>query len=406
MEKRQAVMPNARHFAACDSAGSVDRMVTTRLCRFDIVPAPAGSVAAESAVQSRYTRSLRRPICHNAAMVPNLSIVVPCFNEAEVIEESHRQLTRVLVELGEPYEIVFVDDGSTDATPLLLEQLHQLDGEHVTVGRLSRNFGHQIGVTAGLTLTRGNAVVIIDADLQDPPELIPKMFALWRDGYQVVYGVRETRSGESHFKLLTAKLFYRLLNYFSDVEIPLDTGDFRLIDRRVVQALAQMPERHRLLRGMGSWIGFKQIGLPYRRHARFAGTTKYPLRRMLILATDGIVGFSIVPLRIVTLIGFLAAAAAVLGIVYTLTVRLFTSSWVAGWAMSFIGMLFMAGLQMLALGVVGEYIGRIYTESKQRPLFFFQQVLNAASPELQDSHLVATQRAGAAQYESAGAHAK
>ncbi|GAA3750526.1 glycosyltransferase family 2 protein [Terriglobus aquaticus] len=329
-------------------------------------------------------------------MEPTLSIVVPCFNEAEVIAECHSQLTKVLQGMAVPYEIVFVDDGSSDATPFLLEELHLTDREHVTIGRLSRNFGHQIGVTAGLTLTRGAAVVIIDADLQDPPELIPEMFRLWREGFQVVYGVRDVRKGESRFKLITAKLFYRLMNGLSDVEIPLDTGDFRLIDRKVVQALAQMPERHRLLRGMGSWIGFKQTGLRYERHARFAGTTKYPLRRMLMLATDGIVGFSTVPLRIVTILGFFAATAALVGILYTLAVRLFTSSWVAGWAISFIGMLFMAGLQMLSLGIVGEYIGRIYTESKQRPLFFFQEVLNASSSPNSETPFTSTHLAGAA----------
>jgi dolichol-phosphate mannosyltransferase len=261
-----------------------------------------------------------------------------------------------------------VDDGSRDGTAQVLQQIHGEDS-HAVIVELSRNFGHQPAVTAGLSASLGQAVVIIDSDLQDPPELIPEMVALWRSGYMVVYGIRRSRKGETSFKLWTAKAFYRLINSMSDVEIPLDAGDFRLIDRVVVDVFQQMPERHRLLRGMWSWIGFPQVGLPYERAARFAGETKYPLGKMLGLALDGIVSFSTVPLRFVTVLGFLSAGAAFLGIVYTLFIRLLTHSWVRGWAMSFIGMLFMAGVQMLCLGILGEYIGRIYTESKQRPLF-------------------------------------
>jgi dolichol-phosphate mannosyltransferase len=306
--------------------------------------------------------------------VPTLSVVVPCYNEQESIHACHEKLTAVLRVLKESYEIVYVDDGSRDKTAELLEQMHARD-PHVVVVRLSRNFGHQPAVTAGLSASVGQAVVIIDADLQDPPELIPEMVALWRSGYKVVYGIRQTRDGETPFKLWTAKAFYRLINSLSDVEIPVDTGDFRLIDRVVVDVFLQMPERHRLLRGMWSWIGFPQVGLPYQRSPRFAGETKYPLRKMLGLALDGIVSFSVVPLRLVTALGFLSAGAAFLGIVYTLWVRLLTHSWVRGWAISFVGMLFMAGVQMLCLGILGEYIGRIYTESKQRPLFIRHEIL-------------------------------
>jgi glycosyltransferase involved in cell wall biosynthesis len=305
--------------------------------------------------------------------VPTLSIVVPCYNEQESIHACHAKLTEVLSALKESYEIVYVDDGSRDKTAELLEQIHTHDA-HVVVVRLSRNFGHQPAVTAGLSASLGQAVVIIDADLQDPPELIPEMVALWRTGYKVVYGIRRTRDGETPFKLWTAKAFYRLINSLSDVEIPVDTGDFRLIDRVVVDVFLQMPERHRLLRGMWSWIGFSQVGLPYQRAQRFAGETKYPLRKMLGLALDGIVSFSVVPLRLVTALGFLSAGGAFIGIVYTLWVRLLTHSWVRGWAISFVGMLFMAGVQMLCLGILGEYIGRIYTESKQRPLFIQLEV--------------------------------
>jgi glycosyltransferase involved in cell wall biosynthesis len=307
---------------------------------------------------------------------PLISVIVPCFNEEEGIAMCHERLCSVLTGITEAYEIVYVDDGSKDRTAELLRGFHEAD-PRVVVLRLSRNFGHQPAVSAGLDAVCGQAVVIIDADLQDPPELISAMLDLWYKGYQVVYGVRETREGESGFKLWSAKMFYRVINALSDVEIPLDTGDFRLLDQVVVQAFRQMPERHRLLRGMSSWIGFSQIGLRYQRSARFAGTTKYPLGKMLGLALDGIVSFSTIPLRLVTIMGFAAALLAFFGIVYSLVVRLLTHSWVQGWAMSFIGTLFMSGAQMLCLGVLGEYVGRIYTESKQRPLYLLREVLRS-----------------------------
>lgn len=309
---------------------------------------------------------------------PTLSVVVPCFNEEAVIVVCHERLTAVLQGTGETYEIVYVDDGSHDRTAEMLQELHAHDA-HIVVLRLSRNFGHQPAVSAGLDRAQGQAVVIIDADLQDPPELIPAMMALWRSGYQVVYGVRESRAGESRFKLWSARLFYRSINRLAEIEIPFDTGDFRLIDAAVRDVFRRMPERHRLLRGMSSWIGFNQIGLKYEREARFAGQTKYPLRKMLTLAVDGIVSFSILPLRFVTMIGFAAAGVSLAGILYTIVIRLFTHSWVRGWAMSFIGMLFMSGAQMLSIGVLGEYIGRIYTESKQRPLYVLRETLDGPS---------------------------
>jgi polyisoprenyl-phosphate glycosyltransferase len=309
-----------------------------------------------------------------------LSVVVPCFNEEEGIAECHRQLTVVLTTLDLEYELVYVDDGSRDGTLAALTAIHAADS-HVTVLTLSRNFGHQAAVTAGMDAASGDAVLIIDADLQDPPELIPEMVSSWREGYEVVYGVRSLRDGETGFKLLTAKLFYRVINALSDIEIPLDTGDFRLLDRRAVDAMRAMPERHRLLRGMASWIGFRQRGLVYSRSARFAGGTKYPLRKMINLALDGIASFSIVPLRLVTAAGFIAASLSCFGILYTLFVRLFTHSWVRGWAMLFVGILFLGGMQMISLGIVGEYIGRIYTESKQRPLYLTRAVLERRDHE-------------------------
>ncbi len=308
---------------------------------------------------------------------PVISVVVPCYNEEEGITACHERLTAVLRGLNEPYEIVYVDDGSKDRTGELLSLLAASDPAVLALG-LSRNFGHQAAVSAGLEAVSGEATVIIDSDLQDPPELIPQMLELWRQGYQVVYGVRDTRAGETWFKLWTARAFYLLINKLSDVPIPLDTGDFRLLDHLAVKALLRMPERHRLLRGMSSWIGFRQIGLKYHREERFAGETKYPLRKMLKLAVDGIVSFSTLPLRMVTIFGFLSAGLAFFGIFYSLGVRLFTHSWVRGWALSFIGMLFMSGVQLISLGILGEYVARIYTESKQRPLFLLSDHL---SPE-------------------------
>jgi dolichol-phosphate mannosyltransferase len=303
-----------------------------------------------------------------------LSVIIPCYNEEAVLGECHRRLSGVLDGMRISYECVYVDDGSRDHTWLQLRVMQQESGGKVVAVALSRNFGHQPAVSAGLSLARGKAVVIIDADLQDPPELIPEMVKLWQTGSEVVYGVRESREGESPFKVLSARLFYRLINRLSDVEIPTDTGDFRLIDRRVVDVMLSMPERHRLLRGICSWVGFVQTPLRYNRSARFAGETKYPLKKMLGLAADGIISFSVVPLRLMTLAGGLTAVLSVLGIVWALAVRTLTHEWVAGWATLFIGVLFLSGMQMMCLGIMGEYVGRIYTEVKQRPLFVIRDV--------------------------------
>lgn len=306
---------------------------------------------------------------------PGVSIIVPCFDEQESILECHARLRAVLEGLACWYEIVYVDDGSKDGTLPLLQRLYESD-TNVTVVELSRNFGHQTAVTAGLDIAKGQLVVIIDADLQDPPELIPTMIEKWREGFEVVYGVRQSREGETGVKLWTAKLFYRVINHLSDLEIPLDTGDFRLLDRKAVDAMNRLPERHRLLRGMCSWIGFRQFGLKYDRAPRLAGTTKYPLRKMLSLAVDGISSFSTVPLRLLAYIGLASAAFSIIGVCYALVLRLFTHIWVPGWTLLFIGMLLIGGLQMISLGIVGEYVGRIYTEAKQRPLYLTRSVLS------------------------------
>jgi len=306
----------------------------------------------------------------------NISVVVPCYNEEAVIRETHRRLVSTLEGLRRTigYEIIYVNDGSRDCTQEIIREL-QAESEFTRALLLSRNFGHQVAVTAGLENATGAAVIIIDADLQDPPEIIPEMVARWRDGYDVVYGLREIRDGETPFKLWTARAFYCLLNRFSKVKIPLDVGDFRLMNRRAVDALLQMPERDRFLRGMVSWVGFNQVAVLYRRAPRLAGESKYPLFRMLQFAADGILSFSFAPLRLAIWSGFLAIAIAIGGIIYAVVLRLYTTDWVRGWASLFVAVLFMGGVQLISIGIIGEYIGRIYGEVKQRPLYFVQERL-------------------------------
>jgi dolichol-phosphate mannosyltransferase len=305
---------------------------------------------------------------------PLLSVIVPCYNEQEVIAVTHDRLSAALRAITPDFEIIYVDDGSRDRTAEMLRDI-QAGSPKARVIRLSRNFGHQIAVTAGIERARGQAVVLIDADLQDPPEVIADMVAQWRSGYHVVYGQRAERSGETHFKLWTARAFYRLINRLSEVPIPLDTGDFRLMDRRVVDALNRLREKHRLLRAMTSWVGFKQIAVPYARAERFAGESKYPLRKMLGLALDGIVSFSAVPLKLVTMVGLAFSALSVLGILYAVAQRLWSNNWVPGWTILFIAVMLIGGLQFIFLGVMGEYIGRIYSEAKNRPLYLTMEEL-------------------------------
>jgi len=308
-----------------------------------------------------------------------LSIVVPCYNEEAVLRELHGRLVGVLEQMPETaFEIVYTDDGSHDQTPYILLQLQASDSR-VRVVSLSRNFGHQIATTAGLEHASGDAVVIIDAELQDPPEVVPEMLERWRDGYQVVYGLRAKRAGETTFKRWTAKVFYRLINRLSEIEIPLDVGDFRLLDRKVVDTLLAMPERDRFLRGMVSWIGFKQVAVIYDRAPRHAGQSKYPLVKMVRFAVDSVISFSFVPLRLAIWVGFGAIAASFAGIIYALVVRLYTTDWVRGWASVFTAVLFLGGVQLITLGIVGEYVGRIYGEVKLRPLYVVRERLGFAS---------------------------
>jgi dolichol-phosphate mannosyltransferase len=297
-----------------------------------------------------------------------LSVVVPCFNEEEVIFATHERLFATLRRIGQDFEIIYVNDGSRDATLAKLLRLAD-ESDRIRVVSLARNFGHQAAVSAGLEYAQGGVIVVIDADLQDPPELIEVMLEKWAEGFQVVYAQRQGRIGETVFKRVTADLFYRVLNALSDIEIPRNVGDFRLIDQCVADVVCKMPEHHRFLRGMISWVGFSQCALPYTRDARQAGVTKYPLRKMLNFASDGIISFSTVPLRLAIWGGMLSAGFAALLIVYAVLVRLLTHIWVSGWTLTIIAIAFFSGVQLVALGMIGSYVGRIFEEAKARPLF-------------------------------------
>jgi dolichol-phosphate mannosyltransferase len=303
---------------------------------------------------------------------PKISVIAPIYNEAENIPELYRRVSEVLDSTGDAWEIVMVDDGSTDGSTDLIREYRDQDARVVPV-IFARNFGHQIAVTAGLDYARGDAVVIIDSDLQDPPEVILDMVAKWREGYEVVFAVRTEREGETWFKEFTASLFYRMIYRITDVDIPLDTGDFRLLDRKVVNVMKQMRERHRFLRGMSVWVGFKQTGVEYKRAARLAGETKYPFKKMLKFATDAITSFSYFPLQLAMYIGFISAGISILAIPVVVILRLAGSQAFYGQASALIAVLFLGGVQLISLGILGEYIGRLYDETKGRPLYIVSE---------------------------------
>ncbi len=297
------------------------------------------------------------------------SIVVPLFNEELVINESYKRLKQVMDSFGESYEIILVDDGSKDGTAEIARNICQRD-PNIKLLNFSRNFGHQVAITAGMDYASGRAVVVIDADLQDPPEVIPQMIAKWKEGYEVVYGQRIERKGETFFKKLSASLFYRILRRLTDVDIPADAGDFRLIDHKVIDALKTLPEKNRYVRGMVSWVGFRQTGIEYVRDERFAGETKYPLRKMLKFAANGITSFSYKPLKLATYAGCIVSLLSFVYLFYVLYQRLFIpESTIPGWASLTIISLFFNGIVLILLGIMGEYIGRIYDEAKARPLY-------------------------------------
>jgi dolichol-phosphate mannosyltransferase len=303
-----------------------------------------------------------------------LSVVAPVFNEEEIVQEFYRRVSAVLNGIGEPWELILVNDGSRDHSPELMRELNACDAR-VKVVSFARNFGHQVAITAGMDYAQGDAVVVMDADLQDPPEVIPDLLAQWRAGYQVVYAVRAERKGETWFKETTAKLFYRAIARITDIDIPMDTGDFRLMDRKVVNALNSMREKHRFMRGLSVWVGFRQTGVNYVRAERYAGETKYPLKKMLKFAMDGITSFSYLPLQLATYLGFAAAGLSLLGILIAVILRLSGSEAFYGQASTLVSVLFFGGVQLICLGIIGEYLGRIYDEVKGRPLYIVGETL-------------------------------
>lgn len=307
---------------------------------------------------------------------PLLSVVVPVYNEQEVIGETVKRLVGVLDGMSVDYEVVFVNDGSRDGTLSVLRPLCEADARLKLVN-FSRNFGHQIAITAGMDMTRGDAVVVIDADLQDPPEVIPGMFEVWKQGYEVVYGKRVSREGETFFKKFTARVFYRFMARMTEVDMPVDTGDFRLIDRRVVDVLRRIPERNRYVRGIVSWLGFRQYAYEYERHERFAGQTKYPLKKMLKLASDGLVSFSVKPLRWILGTGIVLSVLSVLYLLYVLIASLCGAAMLSAGLYALLGFItLLLGVVMISLGVLGEYVGRIYDEAKARPLYIVSDTVN------------------------------
>lgn len=310
-----------------------------------------------------------------ATRPPVYSIVAPVFNEAETLPHFYERVVAVMQELNEPFELLLVDDGSTDASREELRTLHARD-HRVRVVSFSRNFGHQMAISAGLDHARGRAVIILDSDLQDPPEVIPQLIERWKAGAEVVYAQRAAREGETRFKLLTASLFYRVIGHITAIDIPQDTGDFRLLDRTVVDTLVTMREQHRFMRGLSAWVGFRQEAVPYHRQERYAGTTKYPLRAMVRFSIDAITSFSHVPLQLATSLGFFLAGISLVGIVIAAILRLVNHA-IVGQASTLILVLLIGGVQLIFLGVIGEYLGRIYDEVRARPLYIVRDVLKS-----------------------------
>jgi dolichol-phosphate mannosyltransferase len=303
---------------------------------------------------------------------PTYTIIAPIYNEIDNIEMLYARVSEVMDQTGEPWEFVLVDDGSRDGSTQAILDLQARDDRIVPV-IFARNFGHQIAVTAGLDYSKGEAVVIIDADLQDPPEVILDLISKWKEGYEVVYAQRSKREGETWFKLITASAFYRLIQRITDVNLPMDTGDFRLLDRAVVDVMGTMREKHRFLRGMSVWVGFRQIGVEYERAERFAGETKYPLKKMLRLAGDAITGFSYLPLQLATYLGLATFGIGLVAMIILIILRLSGSSFLSGQALTLIVVLFLGGVQLIVFGLLGEYIGRLYDEARGRPLYIVRE---------------------------------
>jgi polyisoprenyl-phosphate glycosyltransferase len=300
---------------------------------------------------------------------PRYSIVAPVFNEEDGLAEFYRRTSAVMDSLDGPAELVLIFDGSRDRSPEIGRELRTRD-PRVRMIEFSRNFGHQIAITAGIDQAEGDAVIIIDADLQDPPEVIPDLIAKWKEGYEVVYAQRAKRQGETVFKLVTASVFYRVIQRLASIDIPADTGDFRLLDRKAVLAMRRLREHHRFMRGLAVWVGFKQTGVRYIRHERYAGETQWPVRRMVKFAGDAITSFSYVPLQLATTVGFFVSGLALIAIPVVILLRTINQNdFFGGQATTLIAVLFLGGVQLVFLGILGEYLGRIYDEVKNRPLY-------------------------------------
>ena len=313
---------------------------------------------------------------------PVISVVAPVYDEEILLPEFYRRATAALEQLAVPFELILVNDGSHDSSGDIMDRLHAAD-PRVKVIHFSRNFGHQIAITAGTDHATGQAVAVIDSDLQDPPEVIIDMYKEWQNGFQVIYGVRAQREGETAFKRMTASMFYRLIRRITNINLPLDTGDFRLMDKRVVAAMSKMREHHRFMRGLSVWVGFKQTGVKYNRDARTAGVTKYPLRKMLRFALDAITSFSYLPLQLATYTGFAIAGVSAVAMVLAIILRLLISDIFYGQASTLVSVLFLGGIQLIFLGVIGEYLGRIYDEVKRRPLYIVAERRGVEDPNIE-----------------------
>jgi glycosyltransferase involved in cell wall biosynthesis len=313
---------------------------------------------------------------------PVVSVVAPVYDEEILLPEFYRRVTAALEQLSVPFELILVNDGSHDSSGAIMDRLHQADAR-VKVIHFSRNFGHQIAITAGTDHATGQAVAVIDSDLQDPPEVIIDMYKEWQNGFQVIYGVRAQREGETAFKRMTASMFYRLIRRITNINLPLDTGDFRLMDHRVVKAMSKMREHHRFMRGLSVWVGFKQTGVKYNRDARTAGVTKYPFRKMVRFALDAITSFSYLPLQLATYTGFAIAGVSAVAMVVAIILRLLNSNIFYGQATTLVSVLFLGGIQLIFLGVMGEYLGRIYDEVKRRPLYIVAERRGVEDPNIE-----------------------
>jgi glycosyltransferase involved in cell wall biosynthesis len=313
-----------------------------------------------------------RSVLYHRFVTPRYSFVIPVLNEEETLPELTRRLEGVLGRLDGPAEVIFVDDGSVDGTPRFLDELHRRDARFKVV-TFTRNFGHQIAVTAGLDRASGDATIVLDADLQDPPEVALDLIERWREGYEVVYAIRADRRSEPFLRRTVIRFFYRLLHRMAEVELPPDAGDFRLVDRRALDQFRQLRESNRYVRGLFAWTGFRQTGVPYTRDARYAGTTKYPLGKLVTLGVDGMIGFSRVPLRIAVVLGFLVSIGSFIFGLVELGLRIANVGVVPGWASVIVVMSFLGGVQLLVIGVMGTYVGRIYEEVKARPLYIVRE---------------------------------